>query len=231
MKKIGLVGGTGPESTLMYYKELNQRIDRLTGGKAMPDIAIESVNFHRFWGYVTDNELDLLTNYLVEKINCLARSGAEVVSLTCATGHIVIDRIRLKTNTLLVSVPETVCEKAAAMGIKKVGLIGTIFTMEKDYMKKPFANAGIDVIIPKQTERQLIAERIYEELERGIVNERTLKELQQIIERMRADDGIEAIILGCTELPLLLNNSNSPVPCLDSVDIHIERLIELAMKD
>lgn len=231
MKKIGLVGGTGPESTLMYYKELNQRIDRLTDGKAMPDIAIESVNFHRFWGYVTDNELDLLTDYLVEKIDCLARSGAEVVSLSCATGHIVIDRIRQKTNTPLVSVPEAVCDAAAAKGYRKVGLIGTIFTMEKDYMKKPFANAGIDVIIPKQTERQLIAERIYEELERGIVNERTLKELQQIIERMRADDGIEAIILGCTELPLLLNNSNSPVPCLDSVDIHIERLIELAMKD
>ena len=231
MKKIGLVGGTGPESTLMYYKELNQRIDRLTGGKAMPDIAIESVNFRRFWGYVTDNELDLLTNYLVEKIDCLARSGAEVVSLTCATGHIVIDRIRLKTNTPLVSVPETVCEKAAAMGIKKVGLIGTIFTMEKDYMKKPFANAGIDVIIPEPAERQLIAERIYQELENGIVKDSTLREFQQIIERMRTDNGIEAIILGCTELPLLLNNSNCPVPCLDSVDIHIERLIEMARKD
>ena len=229
MKKIGLVGGTGPESTLMYYKELNHRIDRLTGGKAMPDIAIESVNFHRFWGYVTDNELDLLTDYLVEKIDCLARSGAEVVSLSCATGHIVIDRIRQKTNTPLVSVPETVCEKAVAMGIKKVGLIGTIFTMEKDYMKKPFASAGIDVVIPEKAERQLIAKRIYEELERGIVNEQTLKEFQDIIGKMKAQNGIEAIILGCTELPLLLNNSNSPVPRLDSVDIHIDRLIEMAM--
>ncbi|MBQ4230369.1 MAG: aspartate/glutamate racemase family protein, partial [Salinivirgaceae bacterium] len=77
----------------------------------------------------------------------------------------------------------------------------------------------------------LIAERIYRELENGIVKESTLHEFQQIIERMRADNGIEAIILGCTELPLLLNNSNCPVPCLDSVDIHIERLIEMAMKD
>ena len=229
MKKIGLVGGTGPESTLMYYKELNQRIDRLTGGKAMPDIAIDSVNFHRFWGYVTDNELDLLTDYLVEKIDNLARTGTEVVSLTCATGHIVIDRIRLKTNTPLVSVPEAVCEKAKAMGYRKVGLLGTIFTMEKDYMKQPFANAGIDVFIPEPTDRQLIAKRIYEELELGIVKEQTLKEFQEIIGKMKAQNGIEAVILGCTELPLLLNSANSPVACLDSVDIHIEKLIGLAM--
>lgn len=229
MKKIGLVGGTGPESTLMYYKELNHRIDRLTGGKAMPDIAIESVNFRRMWGYVSDNELDLLTDYFVEKIDCLERSGAEVVSLTCATGHIVIDRIKQKTNVPLVSIPEAVCEKAAALGIKKVGLLGTIFTMEQDFMKQPFINAGIGVFIPEPAERQLIAERIYRELENGIVKESTLREFQQIIERMRADNGIEAIILGCTELPLLLNNSNCPVPCLDSVDIHIEKLIGLAM--
>lgn len=229
MKKIGLVGGTGPESTLMYYKELNQRIDRLTGGKAMPDIAIESVNFHRFWGYVTDNELDLLTDYLVEKIDCLARSGAEVVSLSCATGHIVIDRIRQKTNVPLVSIPEAVCEKAVALGIKKVGLLGTIFTMEQDFMKQPFANAGIGVFIPEPTDRQLIAKRILEELERGIVKEQTLKEFQDIIGKMKAQNGIEAVILGCTELPLLLNSENCPVTCLNSVDIHIEKLIGLAM--
>ena len=229
MKKIGLVGGTGPESTLMYYKELNHRIDRLTGGKTMPDIAIESVNFRRMWGYVSDNELDLLTDYFVEKIDCLERSGAEVMSLTCATGHIVIDRIKQKANVPLVSIPEAVCEKAAALGIKKVGLLGTIFTMEQDFMKQPFTNAGIGVFIPEPADRQLIAERIYSELENGIVKESTLREFQQIIERMRADNGIEAIILGCTELPLLLNNSNCPVPCLDSVDIHIEKLIGLAM--
>lgn len=231
MKKIGLVGGTGPESTLMYYKELNQRIDRLTGGKAMPDIAIESVNFRSVWNMVTEGNLDLLTDHLAEKVNNLVRSGAEVVSLTAATMHLVIDRVVEKTGVNLVSIPQAVCDAAAAKGYRKVGLIGTIFTMEKDYMKKPFANAGIDVIIPEPAERQLIAERIYRELENGIVKDSTLREFQQIIERMRTDDGIEAIILGCTELPLLLNNSNCPVPCLDSVDIHIDRLIEMAMKD
>ena len=87
MKKIGLVGGTGPESTVMYYKKLNSEIDMLTEGKAMPDIAIESVNFRRAWDYVSNAKYDLLTDYLAEKVKCLVSSGAEVVSLTAITMH------------------------------------------------------------------------------------------------------------------------------------------------
>ena len=94
MKKIGLVGGTGPESTLMYYKELNSRIDSLTNGKAMPDIVIESVNFRRVWSYVTDGKHDMLVDYLAEKIDNLIKSGAEVVSLTAVTMHIVFDELQ-----------------------------------------------------------------------------------------------------------------------------------------
>ncbi|MBQ2481080.1 MAG: aspartate/glutamate racemase family protein, partial [Treponema sp.] len=91
MKKIGLVGGTGPESTLMYYKKLNAEIDKLTEAKAMPDIAIESVNFRRAWDYVSNAKYDLLTDYLAEKVKCLVSSGAEVVSLTAITMHMVFD--------------------------------------------------------------------------------------------------------------------------------------------
>ena len=227
MKKLGLVGGTGPESTLMYYKELNSRIDTLTGGKAMPDLAIESVDFRRAWGYVADGEYDKAADYMAEKVNCLKAGGAEVISLTAATFHIVYNEVCEKTGVSLISIPKAVCNKALAEGYKKVGLLGTIFTMEKDYMKTDLANAGIEVVIPGKEDRELIAKRILEELELGIVKESTLKEFQQIITKMRDEDGIEAVILGCTELPLLLNSENCPVPCLDSVDIHIEELIRL----
>lgn len=91
--------------------------------------------------------------------------------------------------------------------------------------------AGIDVVIPQKQERNLIAKRILEELELGIIKESTLKEFTDIIERMKTEDGIEAVILGCTELPLLLNDENCPVYCLDSVDIHLNKLVELAMKE
>ncbi len=229
MKKIGLVGGTGPESTLMYYKELNTRIDEATSGKHMPDIAIESVDFRRAWDYVTQKQYDLLVDYLAEKINCLKASGAEVISLTAATMHIVYDELIKKTDTSLISIPQAVSKEAAARGYKKVGLLGTIFTMEQDHMKKDFSKADIEVCIPDKEDRELIAKRIFEELEIGIVKESTLKEFQDIIRKMQDKDKIEAVVLGCTELPLILNDSNCPVACLDSVEIHIKELIDQAM--
>lgn len=229
MKKIGLVGGTGPESTLMYYKELNSRIDKIKDGKAMPDIVIESVDFRKAWDYVCAERYDLLTDYLAEKVTCLQNSGAEVISLTAVTMHLVIDGIIAKTNADLISIPKAVCNEALSAGYKKIGLLGTIFTMEKDYMKKDFLEAGIEVCVPDKEDRDLVAKRIYEELEAGIVKESTLKELQGIIAKMRDDKGIEAVVLGCTELPLILNSGNCPVPCLDSVEIHINDLIKLTI--
>ncbi|WP_034450850.1 aspartate/glutamate racemase family protein [Butyrivibrio sp. AE2032] len=231
MKKIGLVGGTGPESTQMYYKELNSRIDRLTGGKAMPDIVIDSVDFRRAWRYVVDERYDLLTDYLSEKTENLRKCGAEVISLTAVTMHVVSDDITAKTGADLVSIPKAVCKEAQSKGYKTVGLLGTIFTMEKDYMKKDFREAGINVAVPCKEDRDLVAKRIYEELELGIVKESTLKEFQEIITKMKHEEGIEAVILGCTELPLLLNSGNCPVPCLDSVEIHINELISQAFEE
>ncbi len=131
MKKIGLVGGTGPESTLMYYKILNTEIDRMTGGKAMPDIAVESVNFPRAWGYVTEGRFDLLADYLYEKLVALDKGGSEVISLTAVTMHVVYDELASRFDKPIVSIPKAVSEEAAAKGITRIGLLGTIFTMEK----------------------------------------------------------------------------------------------------
>ena len=231
MKKIGLVGGTGPESTLMYYKELNTRIDRMTGGTAMPDIAVESVNFRRAWEYVAAGQYDLLADYLAEKVNSLRLGGAEIISLTAGTMHIVLDELLEKTQVPLVSIPQAVCREAQRRGYRKVGLLGTIFTMEKEYMKTDFRKAGIEVIIPEKADRELVARRILEELENGIVKESTLTEFQEIIRKMKEQEGIEAVVLGCTELPMILNEGNSPVAVLDSVEIHIQELIKFSIED
>lgn len=231
MKKIGLIGGTGPESTVMYYKELNSRIDTITNGKAMPDIVIESVDFRKAWNLVCAGQYSALSNYLAEKIICLKNSGAEVIALTSATMHVVFEQIVQKSNNQLVSIPKTVTDKAIAMGISKVCLLGTIFTMEQDYMKKDMVDAGIQVVVPTKNERNLVAKRIFEELENGIVKESTLNEFVKIIERMRDEEGVEAVVLGCTELPLLLNTNNCPVCCLNAAEIHISKLIDLACAD
>ena len=229
MKKIGLVGGTGPESTLMYYRELNLRIDERTGGKKMPDLVIESVDFRRAWDYVSTGKYDLLADYLAEKVNNLKKCGAEVIALTAGTMHIVSDEIVRKTHVPLLGIPQAVCMEAGKQNYRKVGLLGTIFTMENDFMKKDFRDAGIDVFVPDPADRQLIAKRIYEELEYGIAKDSTLREFQEIIRKMQEQYGIEAVILGCTELPLLLEPENCPLPLLDSVEIHIEELIREAM--
>lgn len=228
MKKIGLVGGTGPESTLMYYKELNSKIDEMTGNTAMPDIAIESVNFRKTWNMVVADDYETLAEYLSEKVSLLKKSGSEVIALTAVTMHIVFDLIQEKTGVSLISIPMAVCNEVKRRNYKKIGLLGTIFTMEQDYMKKDFEQAGIEVVVPNEDDRKLVAKRILEELEVGIVNENTLKEFNEIIANMKTEHGIEAVVLGCTELPLLLNDENCVLPCLDSVAIHINELIDLA---
>lgn len=230
MKKIGLVGGTGPESTVMYYKEINTKIDRATGGKVMPDVAIESVNFRKAWEQVLSGQYDELAEYLSEKVKILDNGGAKIIALTAVTMHSVFEEIEKNTNVSLVSIPKTVCNEVLRKGYKKVGLLGTIFTMEQDYMKKDLLQAGVDVIVPDKTDRELVAKRIYEELELGIVKDSTLQEFNEIIKKMQELHGIEAVVLGCTELPLILNDDNCVLPCLDSVAIHIEELIHLAQR-
>ncbi len=231
MKKIGLIGGTGPESTLMYYRELNRRIDALTGQRQMPEIIIESVDFRRVWSYVEDGRYEVLSDYLAMEARNLQKAGAEVIALTAATMHIVYDEVCRKSGVPLVSIPKAVAREALAKGYHKVGLLGTIFTMEQAYMKNDLLAAGIEVSVPNEADRLLIANRILTELELGIVKESTLSEFQAILKKMQAEQGIEAVVLGCTELPLLLNPDNCPVPCLDSVEIHLSELIRLATED
>ena len=133
-----MVGGTGPESTVMYYKELNSKIDAATGGKNMPEVAIESVNFRKAWELVSTGQYRELADYLSEKVKILDDGGAEIIALTAGTMHIVYDEIVNNTEVFLVSIPKAVCSEVIERGYKKVGLLGTIFTMEQDFMKKAY---------------------------------------------------------------------------------------------
>lgn len=228
MKKIGLIGGTGPESTLIYYKELNTRINKKLKDKAFPEIAIESVDLVKALKLCYDEKYDELADYLNEKIRNLQNGGVEILGLTSATMHLVWDKIQKDVKVPFISVPESAAEFAVKKGYKKVGLIGTIFTMSKDYVTKPFMDKGIDVVLPLEAEKILVNERITKEFEYGEIKPESVKEVVSVINRMKNEDGIEAIILGCTELPLAINENNSPVPCLDIMEIHIEKLVELA---
>lgn len=231
MKKLGLIGGTGYESTLVYYRELNRIVNEKCGGKAFPEMIIESVDLYKALGYVSAGDEDGLTAYLSAKLDALAAGGADMAALTAGTMHIVYDRLKEKSPLPLIGIPQAVCEEAKRMGYKKVGLLGTIFTMEKDFFRKSLTDSGLEVIVPDEADRELINRRITTELELGIVNKSTEEELTGIIDGLKKSCGIDAVILGCTELPLILNEHNSPVPVLDIMAIHINRLAQLIVSE
>ena len=225
MKKIGLIGGTGPESTLVYYKEINTICNKKCGGNAFPEMSVESLNLFKALELVKDNKLDELADYIAGRIDNLVRGGAEIVALTAATMHVVYERLKPKVSVPFISIPETVAEEAAARGYKKIGLLGTLFTMEQDYLKKPVEMRGVHV--PSAEDRKTVNSIIGGELEFGVVKPESVEKLVGVISRMKAEAGIEAVILCCTELPLALNEKNCPVPPLDIMQLHIEKLCNL----
>ena len=227
MKKLGLIGGTGPESTLIYYKKIVYGANKRVGKEFFPNLTIESLNVFNILKYCEDRDYDGLTHYLMEGINHLIAAGCEIVSLTGNTPHIVFDALREHSSVPLVSIIETARDEAKKQGLKKLGLLGTRFTMEEDFFKKPFREAGIDVVIPTGRDFDFIVEKISTELEHGIVRPETQAEFLKIIQKMTVESGIDAVVLGCTELPLLFDGVILPIPCLDTLEIHAEALLSV----
>lgn len=226
MKKLGLVGGMGPQSTMPYYMGVAYGVQQRTSPDFFPPLTIESVNVFEVLRLIGQDRMDEVAAYLLAAIECLHRAGADFAALTANTAHIVFDTLAERSPLPLLSIIDATCRHAREHGLSRIALLGTRFTMERDFYKKPFAESGIDIVLPSDSERRYIDRTITSELEYGIVKPETLAQYQQIIERMRRDCGIEAAILGCTELPLLLSDANSPVPVLDTVKIHTAALVD-----
>lgn len=226
MKKLGLVGGMGPESTIPYYRDIVYGVQNRIGEKYFPNLTIESINVFDILKLCNEQKYDELTDYLMNAIQNLINSGVDFIALSANTPHIVFDRLQAQSTVPLVSIIETTRDEALRLNKHRLGLFGTIFTMTGDFFKAPFYHSHIEIITPTVKEMEYINYKISSELELGIVKEETLQSFQKIIKRMQEEEGIEAIILGCTELPLLLNDEVIPVPCLDTMKIHIQHLID-----
>ena len=226
MKKFGLIGGMGAESTIPYYHDIVYGVQEALGELIFPELSIESVNVFEVLRLCGEKQYDKLTEYLLGAINNLAKSGADFAALSANTPHIVFDKLKEQSPIPLISIVEATCEEAKFRGLKKIGLLGTIFTMTGEFFKAPFVKNGIQIIVPTESEIELINDKISTELELGIVKEETLLFFQKVISRMKNEDGIEAIVLGCTELPLLLNDEVSPVLCLDTMQIHVRSIVK-----
>lgn len=150
MKKLGLVGGTGPESTLIYYKDINYIVNKMTNGLEFPELSIESINLYKGLELCKLEQYEELLDYLLSAVNNLAAAGAEFAALSANTMHIVYDELKEKSPIPLVSIIEATCEEAKRQGMKKLGLLGTIFTMKGDFFKRPFTSYGIDIVTPDE---------------------------------------------------------------------------------
>lgn len=226
MKKLGLVGGIGPESTVAYYRQIIHGVQKRYGPQTLPRLSIESLSAFQVFAYCREQRFDGLTQYVLDAINNLAAGGAQLAALTGNTPNIVLDRVRERTPIPIVSAIDASCTVAKQRGLRKIGLLGTIFTMTNRFFITPFEKQGVAVAVPKASQIAYIQEKIESELEHGIVVDETRDAFIAIIQEMKEREGIEQIILGCTELPLLLNDATSPIPCLDTMQIHVAALID-----
>jgi aspartate racemase len=233
MKKLGLIGGIGPESTLLYYRKLVYGAQKRVGPHFFPNFAIESLNVFDVFRFCQRDDRDGLTAYLMAGIDNLIAAGSDVIALTGNTPHMVFDALQAqakqKAKVSLVSIVEATRDAAVSQNLARIGLFGTRFTMEADFFKAPFREKGMEVITPTAPEIDYIATKIADELEHGIVREETRAAFLMIANRMQSDHGIDALALGCTELPLLFDGTALPIKTLDTMDIHIEALLAASL--
>lgn len=232
MKKVGLVGGTGPESTVEYYQTIISKFQRKVGSKdTLPELAINSINMYRIFELLTNHQTDSLVQYLVEAVKGLERLGCDFAVLAANTPHVVFDQVQDHVHIPMISIVEETYRLADQLELKKIGLIGTRFTMEHDFFSKPFHANQKNIVTPIASERELIHAKTVDELEKGIVKENTKNEFLNIIARMIEEDGIDGIILGCTEFPMLIEENDLTIPSLNTTEIHINAIVEMILSD
>ncbi|MGH8750734.1 MAG: aspartate/glutamate racemase family protein [Burkholderiales bacterium] len=224
MKTIGIIGGIGPESTVEYYRLLIAAYRRQTGN--YPPILINSINLTLLLNLISANQLEKATQYLLDEINKLARGGASLGLLASNTPHIVFNELQQQSPIPLISIVEAVCEATLALGLKKVGLFGTRFTMQGRFYPEVFSRQGIALSVPTPDDQAYIHDKYMNELVQGIFLPETRERLLAIVEHLQAREGIQGLILGGTELPLILADpTHKGIPLLDTTRIHVERAI------
>ncbi|HEX5832359.1 MAG TPA: amino acid racemase [Pyrinomonadaceae bacterium] len=230
-KTLGLIGGTGPESTIEYYRLLVAKYRELADGNS-PSLIINSINLKQLIEWMNAGALGKVADYLVFEIEKLRHAGASVAALTANTPHIVFDQLQERLTLPLVSIVEATREKVQESGFRSVALFGTRFTMQAPFYPAVFSRANIKLALPNSEEQNYIHEIYMGELLKDVFLPETREKLLLIADAMRARDDIEAVILGGTELPLLLrDDEHDGLPLLDTTRIHVDRLVSEILCD
>ena len=225
MKTIGLIGGMSFESTVEYYKIINSEFQKRLGGNNSAKIILHSMNFQEIVELQFKSEWNKLGEILSEAAVKLEKCGADYILICTNLMHKVAPQVEKSVSIPLLHIADVTAQEIKNQNIHKVGLLGTVFTMEEDFYKKRVEDQGIEVVIPDDEDREEVSRIIYKELCRGIYLEESRKKYEQVIEKM-VEKGAQGVILGCTEIPLLLNKTI--VPCFNTTLIHATSAVEAA---
>ncbi len=226
MKTLGIVGGIGPESTIEYYRSIIAAWRERKRDGSYPPIILNSIDMTKMLDMIGARQLVEVTEYLAGEVNKLARAGADFGLLAANTPHIVFDEVQRQAAIPLVSIVEAACEEAQARGIAKVGLLGTRFTMQGDFYPKVFEKRGIRIAAPGLDDQNYVHDKYMSEFVQGVFLDETRKRLLAIVDRMIEQDNIQGLVLGGTELPLILREASyGGIPFLDTTKIHVARAV------
>ena len=221
MKTLGIIGGIAPESTVEYYRGLVSAYRERVRDGSYPSIVIDSIDLKKMLD-LAGTSLEELTQYLLAELRRLADAGASIALLASNTPHIVFDELRRRSPIPLVSIVEAACAEAKALGLGRVGLFGTRFTMQGRFYPDVFSREGIALVLPSPEDQAFIHDRYMGELVHGVFRPETRDGLLAVVDRLVATERIEGLILGGTELPLILRDpAGRSIPFLDTTRLHV----------
>jgi aspartate racemase len=228
MKTLGLIGGMSWVSTIDYYKLINEGINEQLGGLNFSQCIIYSFNYADVKKNNDANDWDANFKMVAKAGEHLKNAGAAAIILCANTMHLIAEKIEKEINLPVIHIATATATAIQSKGINKVGLLGTKFTMELDFFTSKLKDKGIEAIIPSDEDRHFIHCTIFEELGRGLINDETKARYLAVIQEMMAN-GAEGIILGCTEIPLLIQPKDVPVPVFDTARIHAAAAVSFAL--
>jgi aspartate racemase len=226
-KRIGILGGMSPESTVAYYEYITRTYTERYGDYGYPEILIYSVSFQPYVDWPNQDRWDLVARGLSEAAQKLVAAGAEVILIATNTMHLVFDEVQARIEVPMLSLLDATAEAILARGLQTVGLLGTRFTMEKTFYQDTLARRGIAVLVPEAEGRAYVNRVIYDELVAGQIRDESRSGFVSIIRRL-AERGAEGVILGCTEIPLLVSEADVGIPLFDTTTIHAEAALTYA---
>ena len=230
MKTIGLVGGTGWVSTLDYYRYFNELVYAKTNGESTAEVMINSVNYPAIARLTAAGKWDDIAKIITDAAKKLEGAGATCILLGANTMHNVAPQVMAAVNIPLIHIAEVTGKAITNKGIKKIALLGTKYTMTMDFFKDKLALQGIETITPNEADIEIINDGIYKELALGIITDATKQQYLTVMDKLKAA-GAEGIILGCTEIPLLIKDKDYNLPLFDTTFIHASAAVEFSLNN